>query len=56
VAQQRLAAAPRRQAQPKGALGANSVCLGLFLKIIKNVKIKKMSSTPQYINAKQRIS
>jgi hypothetical protein len=44
VARQRLAAAPRRQARPKGLPSANKVSQGLFIKIIfKKVKIKKLS-------------
>jgi hypothetical protein len=44
VARQRLAAAPRRQARPKGSSSANKVSEGLFIKIIlKKVKIKKLS-------------
>jgi hypothetical protein len=35
VARQRLAAAPRRQARPKGSPRANNVGQGLILKIIK---------------------
>jgi hypothetical protein len=34
VARQRLIAAPRRQARPKGSPGANKVSEGLFIKII----------------------
>jgi hypothetical protein len=34
VARQRLLAAPRRQARPKGSPGAKNVAQGLFLKII----------------------
>jgi hypothetical protein len=45
VARQRLAAAPRRQAQPKGPPGANNVCPGLFFKKIKKVNIKQLSIT-----------
>jgi hypothetical protein len=41
VARQRLAAAPRRQARPKGSPSANNVCQGLILKIIKKrLKLK----------------
>jgi hypothetical protein len=37
------AAAPRRQARPKGSPGANKIRLGLFIKIIfKKVNIKKL--------------
>jgi hypothetical protein len=44
VARQRLAAAPRCQARPKGSLGANKIRQGLFLKInLKKVKMKKLS-------------
>jgi hypothetical protein len=44
VARERLAAAPRSQARPKGSPGAYNICQGLFLKIIKKkVKIKKLS-------------
>jgi hypothetical protein len=34
VARQRLIAAPRRQARPKGLTSAKNVAQGLFLKII----------------------
>jgi hypothetical protein len=41
VVRQRLPAAPRRQARPKGSPGANKVRQGLFLKIIKKrLKLK----------------
>jgi hypothetical protein len=34
VARQRLLAAPRRQARPKGSPGAKNVASGLFIKLI----------------------
>jgi hypothetical protein len=56
VARQRLAAAPRRQARPKGSPGANKVPQGLFLKIIlKKVKIKKLSVGGRHLCAKQGV-
>jgi hypothetical protein len=42
VARQRLAAAPRRQARPKGSPGANNICEGVnFINNLKNwLKLK----------------
>jgi hypothetical protein len=40
VARQRLAAAPRRQARPKGLPSANKVSQGLFIKIIFKKRLK----------------
>jgi hypothetical protein len=52
VARQGLAAAPRRQARPKGSPGANKVPHGLFIKIIlKKVKIKKLSPNDSCLHA-----
>jgi hypothetical protein len=46
VARQRLLAAPRRQARPKGSPSAKKVPQELFIKIIlKKVNIKKLSSS-----------